>query len=229
MKSYGIVAGTAAALTLAACGGGSQQGSDEPKGNYNVTIEKASFPVSQSLAQQAHLVITVRNTDQRTIPDIAVTITDPTLKTTAQAFAYRLSSPSLPELAYASRPVWIVDQGPDPSGAPKACPPDGGQGYQGNYSTCTGGPGGAVTAYANTWALGPLKPGATATFDWTVTAVHAGAHPVHYEVAAGLTGKAKAVTQGGATPQGTFDVNVHGTPEQSYVNDAGQVVNIPPK
>jgi hypothetical protein len=226
-RSSGIVAGIAAALALAACGGGGQQGADETAGHYSVQVERASFPTTQGLAQQSHLVITVRNADQRTIPDIVVTITDPKLKTSAQAFAYRLSSPSLPELAYPSRPVWIIDRGPDPVGAGTTCPPDGSQHYDNNYSSCTGGPGGAVTAYSNTWALGPLKPGRSATFDWTVTAVHAGTHAVHYEVAAGLTGKAVAVTSGGGTPQGTFDVKIHGTPQQSYVNDAGQVVNVP--
>jgi hypothetical protein len=227
----GFVAGTTAALALAACGGGSQQGADETSGNYNVSVEKASFPTSQGLAQQSHLVITVRNMEtQRTIPDISVTITDPKLGTSAQAFAYRLSSPSLPELAYASRPVWIIDRGPDPSGSSPACPRDAtSQAFQNNYSSCTGGPGGATTSYANTWALGPLKPGATATFDWTVTAVHAGTHTVRYQIAAGLTGKAKAVTQGGGAPQGSFDVKIHGTPQQSYVNDSGQVVNVPAK
>jgi hypothetical protein len=202
-------------LVLSACGGGARQDASEPKGDFNVEVQQASFPTSQSLAQHAHLVIKVRNTGSQKIPDIAVTITDPKLGTSAQAFAYRLESPSLPELAYPSRPVWIIDQGPGPGGC--------------QYSCQQGGPGGAVTAFSNTWALGPLKPGATATFDWTVTAVHSGTHVVHYRVAAGLNGKAKAVLGGGGTPEGSFTVQVHGTPAQSYVNDQGQVVNTPAK
>jgi hypothetical protein len=211
-----IVAGAAVALTVSACGSGARQDANEPSGHFNVDVQQASFPASQALAQHAHLVIKVHNPDpQRTIPDVAVTITDPNLGTTAQAFAYRLQSPSLPELATNSRPVWIVDEGPGPGGC--------------QYSCQQGGPGGAVTAYANTWALGPLKPGATATFDWTVTAVHAGTHVVHYRVAAGLNGKAVAQLASGGPPEGSFTVTIHSTPAQSYVNDQGQVVNVPAK
>jgi hypothetical protein len=210
-----VVAGAAAGMVLAACGSGSRQDAHEPNGNFSVDVQQATFPTIQSLSQHSHLVIKVRNAEpQRTIPDIAVTITDPRLGTSAQAFAYRLSSPSLPELAYASRPVWIIDRGPEQNGR---C----------QYSCQQGGPGGAVTAYSNTWAMGPLKPGQTATFDWALTAVHAGVHEVQYQIAAGLNGKAKAVLAGGGAPEGTFTVTVHGTPQQSYVNDQGQVVNSP--
>jgi hypothetical protein len=81
-----------------------------------------------------------------------------------------------------------------------------------------------VTAETNTWALGSLKPGETATFDWGVTAVIAGTHVIEYQVAAGLNGKAKAVLAGGGQPKGTFTVKISSAPQQSYVNDKGQVV-----
>src|SRR3954468_10806302 len=68
------------------------------------------------------------------------------------------------DLADPTRPVWIVDTDPV----------------------------GGITAYTNTWALGPLKPGRSARFVWKVTAVQPGTHEVHYRVAAGLNGKAKA-------------------------------------
>ena len=51
----------------------------------------------------------------------------------------------------------------------------------------------------NTWALGPLAAGATRTFAWKVVPVKAGTHTVHFAVAAGLAGKAKAtLASGGA-------------------------------
>jgi hypothetical protein len=111
-------------------------------------------------------------------------------------------------LASSSRPVWIVDQ------APGAC----------KYSCQQGGPGGAVTAYSNTWALGSLKPDKSATFDWRVTAIKPGNYTVAWEVAAGLNGRAKARTTNGALPAGRFAVKIASAPQQSYVNDAGQVV-----
>ncbi len=82
-----------------------------------------------------------------------------------------------------------------------------------------------MTAYSNTWALGALQPGATATFNWAVTAVKSGTYTVEYQVAAGLNGKARAVLSDGTTqPIGRFNVTVHNKPAQAYVNDSGKVV-----
>ena len=87
--------------------------------------------------------------------------------------------------------------------------------------------GGAVTYDNNTWALGPLKPNQTATFNWAVTAVKPGHHVIAWEVSAGLSGKAKAVLQNGSIPRGTFPVTISSTPGQSYVAGNGQIVSSP--
>jgi len=84
-----------------------------------------------------------------------------------------------------------------------------------------------VTAYSNTWALGPLKPGQSVTFKWKVTPVKAGMHVVHWEVAAGLNGKARARLADGSVPQGSFTVTIHSKPQQAYVNNQGQIVTSP--
>ena len=76
----------------------------------------------------------------------------------------------------------------------------------------------------NTWAYGRLTPGATATFDWAVTAVTTGRHTLAWVVGAGLNGKAKAVRSGGGTPSGTFTVSITGKPAEAYVNNNGQIV-----
>ncbi len=81
-----------------------------------------------------------------------------------------------------------------------------------------------MTAYSNTWALGSLQPGQSARFVWGVTAVVPGTYVIHYEIAAGLNGKAKARLSGGAIPQGTFTVRISSQPAQSYVNSSGQVI-----
>ena len=169
------------------------------------------------------MVITVRNPGTKTIPDIAVTITDAGAGTSAQPFSEDLH---VPGLAGGSRTVWIIDQAPCPASASditrsgECAPVDGG-------AAQTGGPGGAVTAYSNTWAMGQLRAGHTATFKWGVTAVRPGVHVIHYQIAAGLSGNAKAVSAGGRPLYGTFVVNVATNPSQPYVNDAGQVVNQP--
>jgi hypothetical protein len=159
-------------------------------------------------------VITVRNADTKTIPDVAVTICNQTCTpgagaqgegTSVLAFAQRLD---MPNLASVSRPVWIIDAGPCP--AASVCQP--------------GGPGGGVTAYSNTWALGALPSGQSVKFEWTVTAVKPGTHVVYYEVAAGLNGKARAVDVNGNQPHGAFTVHISKKPAQAYVSDSGQVV-----
>jgi hypothetical protein len=177
-------------------------------------VTTASFPASQRLSEHAHLVLAVRNTGSKTIPNIAVTICNVTCAypapagegTDAAAFAQDLDQTGL---ANPSRPVWVVDR------PPGSC----------NAGCNSGSPGGAVTAYSNTWALGSLAPGHVARFDWAVTAVAPGRHIVAWEVAAGLNGKAKAVLQGGGgLPHGTFTVLVHQAPSESYVNNNGQIV-----
>jgi hypothetical protein len=199
-----------AATALAGCGGGARQDAKEPNGKFPVDVTSATFPASQRLAQHTHLVIKVRNAGNKMIPNLAVTILDPSQGTSAQAFGADLSGAGATAgLASRSRPVWIVDSPPGPC----------------RYSCRSGGPGGDVTAYANTWALGrPLKPGDTATFDWGVTAIKPGRHTVQYQVAAGLNGKARAVLPGGGRPWGTFTVTVAKTPARSYVTDSGKIV-----
>jgi hypothetical protein len=219
-RSGALIVGLGVALTVTACGGGARQDAHEPNRVFHVDVT-SSFPVKQALAESTSLVISVRNTDKATIPDVAVTICNVTCGyskrdlesgygTSVQAFADKINyAPG--QLASDSRPVWIVDRAPNPRGV---C----------GYSCQQGGPGGAVTSDANTWALGPLKPGTTKTFEWKLTAVKAGMHIVAWQVAAGLNGKAKARTSTGAIPQGTFAVHIAQAPQQSYVNNAGQIV-----
>ena len=101
-----------------------------------------------------------------------------------------------PGVADPARPVWIVN-----------LPPANGQ-----------------TAMVNTWALGSLDPGRTATFNWQLTSVRAGRHQIAYRAAAGLNGKARAVTADGGVPAGTISVNVTPKPRKSYVLPNGDVV-----
>jgi hypothetical protein len=63
---------------------------------------------------------------------------------------------------------------------------------------------------------------------WKVTPVQIGTYTVHYRVAAGLQGNAVAVTDDGSDPEGEFIVQIAEAPEQTRVNDAGEVVPIKP-
>jgi hypothetical protein len=202
-----VTAAAAAGLVVAACGSGARQDAQEVKGKFPVRISAASFPASQRLAEHTNLVISVRNSGRRTLPDVAVTILDANADTASQAFGQSVGGTSQ-VLASRSRPIWIVDRPPGPC----------------QYSCKQGGPGGAVTAYSNTWALGALGPGQTAKFKWGLTAVKAGKYRIRYQVAAGLNGKARAVDSAGRQPTGTFRVTIKNAPQQSFVNDQGQVV-----
>ncbi len=203
-----VAAGVASGL-LGACGGGARQDASEPRGNFPVEVSAARFPASQRLSQHSQMVISVRNAGTRTIPDIAVSILDPKRGTAAEAFARDLAGSSAAGLASRSRAVWIIDR------PPGKC----------LYSCQQGGAGSAVTAYSNTWALGKLAPGRTATFMWGVTAVQSGHYALRYEVAAGLNGRARAVGSSGRRPAGIFRVTVRPAPRQAYVDNSGQVVN----
>lgn len=206
----GPLAAVGGAVILGACGGGQRQDVSEPRGSFPVAVSAARFPASQRLAEHTHLIISVRNAGQKTIPDIAVTILDPRNGTAAQPFSQDITGGTGERLASRSRPIWIVDRPPGPC----------------RYSCRQGGLGSAVTAYSNTWALGELRPGRTATFEWGLTAVKSGHYTVEYQVAAGLNGKARATDSHGAQPTGRFVVDVRRQPRGAYVNDAGQVVNV---
>ncbi len=88
------------AALSAGCGGGERQDKNEPKGSYSVEVSKAEFPAEQSLAKESEMSIVVKNTDDKPLPDVAVTV-DRFSKASDQA-----------GLADAQRPVWIVDRGP---------------------------------------------------------------------------------------------------------------------
>ena len=66
---------------------------------------------------------------------------------------------------------------------------------------------GADAAQTDTFQFGSLAPGESKDIIWRVTPVMAGTYTVHYEVAAGLEGKAKAVTPTAGPVKGEFTVD----------------------
>lgn len=188
-----------AGLVAAGCGGGKRQDAGEPSGTFPVDVVKASFPTKQRLAEKSELRIAVRNAGDKAVPNVAVTVESDEANQTATAAAFAEASDQT-GLADPSRPVWVLDAGPQ----------------------------NGITAYTNTWALGPLRPHGTKTFVWHVTAVKPGVHAIKYKVAAGLNGKAKAVLSGGnVEPTGTFTINVSNKPADAKVGDGGQVITSP--
>jgi hypothetical protein len=149
-----------AGLALAGCGS-ERQDADEPEGEFTLEVVEASFPARQTTAQHTTMRIAVRNTDDRDLPNLAVTVATEGSGGGDPAGAFAVASDD-PRLADRDRPVWIVDRGPA----------------------------GGDTANTNTWALGPMFPGETREVEWRLTAVRPGTYTVNYSVAPGLYGKA---------------------------------------
>ena len=188
-----------AAVGLAACGGDPRQDADEPSGNFAVSAD-ASFPAGQKLAKRSTLEIRVRNDENRkALPNVAVTV---------NGFDTRIRQQGV---ADPSRPVFVIN------GRPKSI---------GTFpETKEDGPEGGETAYVNTWALGRLGPGKTKTFRWNVTAVRPGPYRITYRVAAGLAGKAKAVSIVGDNPVGgSFRGTISDKAPQTSIADDGKTV-----
>lgn len=205
----GVAAIALSAAALAGCGGSTIARISGPRGNFPVQV-RASFPSNQTLAQQTDLVVAVKNVGRATIPNVAVTLTNPKYGTAAQALGTLIAptQSGQPIIANRSRPIWIINQGPGPCG----------------YSCKNLGAGAGATAYSNTWALGELKPGQTVRFAWHVTAVAAGSYEVRYQVAADLEGGARATTRNGHPAVGQLTVRISGTPLHPIVKPDGQVV-----
>lgn len=195
------------ASLVAGCGG-TEQNAGEPHGDFPVSVS-SSFPASQTLAEQTSFSVRIKNVGRAVIPDVAVTVLNPKYGAAAQAFGTLIKpvSPGQPLLASRSRPIWIITQAPGPCG----------------YSCKKRGPGGAATAYTNTWALGKLAPGRTAVFRWKLTAVAPGSYTVEYEVAAGLNGYAKAVLSDRSPARGHLDVHISSAPATVTVQSNGKV------
>ncbi len=185
---------------LAGCGGGGRQDAKESAGTFAMQVLHPSFPSAQSIARETRLVLPVRNAGTHTVPNVAVTI---------DSFDY---TSNYADLAADKRPVWAIEQGP---GAVAKRPVE---------SEEISSPGGGQTAYVNTWALGALAPGKTRTFVWRVVPVKAGSYTVHYTIAAGLSGKAKARLSSGGLVQGQFTADIAPAPKLAHVNpDTGRV------
>lgn len=190
---------------LSACGDDDGKTTAENvTGEFPVKVTTARFPTKQLLAGTTNLKLGVENIGEETIPELAFTITTDDGEADG-SFKIQLDEP---ELSNPNRPVWILENKyPREAGTP---PPRGVSG--------------GLRAQTNTFGFGPLEPGETRTIVWRVTPVMAGTYTLHYEVAASLDGKAKAVTRDGGAVKGEFVVTISAKPPKQTVNDKGQVV-----
>jgi hypothetical protein len=189
----------AAAVALALAGCG---GADEPAEHsvtYSVAIPVRAFPARQRLAERVQLRIDVRNEGSRAIPNLAVTIAGDGRSDGVAVEAFGAALEG-EGLSSRSRPVWIVDEAPT-SGE---------------------------TAYANTWALGAIKPHRTRSFTWSVVPVRAGSYTLRYRLTGSTTGRSPLQLADGGAARGTFSVHVSGRPAQVRVTPDGRIVSASP-
>ena len=199
------------ALGASACGSDAErQDADEPEGEFPVEVTSARFPTDQRLAETSNLRLEVRNAGEETVPDLAVTIYTGDEKASGP-FSIRSDQP---DLADPNRPVWILEDG-----YPKLVTADTDLDELDRAPSA-----GAEAAQTDTFSFGSLEPEESRDIVWRVTPVQPGTYTVHYELAAGLTGKAKAVTEDGSAVEGEFVVTISDKPPRARVNDAGQVV-----
>ena len=188
-------------IAAVGCGGGERQDEDEPEGNFAVDVVASEFPKQKKLAQSSDLMITVRNSADDSVPNVAITL---------KGLDYRATQP---DVANADRPQFAINGVPrEIGGFPEAKDAS---------------PRGCDTAYVNTWACGPLKPKEQRTFRWSVTAVQAGDFKINWRVAAGLDGRAKAVAAGGGPPpRGQFSGTISdAAPDVRVADDGHTIVN----
>ncbi len=188
---------------LAACGGEASSDANEAAGTYDVRVTDANFPSEQRLGQTTLLRLGVRNTGKKALPALTVTISVAGKQGQASSLPFGISDPQT-GLAQPDRPVWVLAQG-----YPRlADSPD---------------PAGASTSNRKTFSFGPLKPGATTDAIWKLSAVRAGHFTVLYRINAGVSGSAKAETNGAAAG-GSFTTEISAALPDTEVTDSGEVV-----
>lgn len=193
----------AVAALLAACGGEASSDANQSAGTYHVRVTEASFPTDQHLGQTSLMALGVRNTGKKALPSLTVTVSIAGKEGQASSLPFGISDPQT-GLAQPDRPVWVLAQG---------------------YPRLAGStdPGGATTSNRKTFSFGPLKPGASTAAVWKLSAVKAGKFTVLYRIDAGLSGTARAETNGVAAG-GSFAAEISAVPPDTEVTDDGEVV-----
>lgn len=199
---------SALALFLVACGEEeSVSGANETAGTYRVKVVTAEFPSKQRLGETTLLRLGVRNTGDKALPSLTMTISVGGEEGRASALPFGYRDPS-PELAQPDRPVWALAASyPRLNGSSERA--------------------GAETSNPKTFAFGPLKAGATAEAVWKLSAVRTGDYEILYGVGGGLGGAAKAEASPGTQAGGSFTTTITEVPPDTVVTDSGEVVPAP--
>lgn len=203
------VAAAILSLSMAACGEDDSPPSPDSAratGRYEVKVVDARFPTRQRLGQTTLLRLEARNTGEKTIPSLTVTISVGGEDGQASSLPFAIRSPE-PGLSQPDRPVWVLSEKyPKLDGSEESA--------------------GAETASRKTFVFGPLEADETSAAVWKLSATRTGAYRLLYAFGAG--GAAKAETSSGAKPGGSFTVRISEVPPETVVTDRGEVVEVQP-
>lgn len=191
-------------MLLAACGESSSD--KEPAGDFEVGVTAASFPTLQRLGQTSLLKLSIKNEGEKTVPNLIVSFALAGKRGANSWLPFGVFEPQA-GLANPTRPVWVLaEHFPKLAGSTE--------------------PGGATTSDPKTFSFGALKPGASTSAVWKLSAVREGNYTLRYRVGAGLATDTKAKTSGGVAPGGTFVAEITAATPDTEVTDSGEVVEI---
>ena len=185
-----------------------EQDKYEEAGNYPVRVVSATFPDNQKLAKDSSMEIVVENAGDKVIPNINVTVKCPG-KGLGGSFQTVTADT---DVADPERPQFVVNR--IPTATERVNPP------------LDPAPLERSSALVDTYPLGQLAAGKTATFRWDVTAVKAGPYKLCWRVNAGLYGKAKAIASGDSELpiSGEFQGEISNKAPKARVAEDGKTV-----
>ena len=148
-------------------------------------LTRVSFPPDQRIAKTTDLMLAVENTGEEDDPAARGHDLDDDARLCGREAAGSFNV----QTGTSARPVWVPDGFPKPGRAARE-------------------PGGTEAAQTDTYIFGALPAGRSRTVAWRVTPVRAGDYTLHYAVAAGLAGQAKAVDASGDPAGGELAVTI---------------------
>ncbi|MGI8633476.1 MAG: hypothetical protein ACR2NA_13160 [Solirubrobacterales bacterium] len=198
------VLGLCAAVVLAACGSSPPQDNDNVGGEFPVRVTTSEFPTRQRLARDEELTLAVKNTGDRAINALSITIEVEQDGKALDSFSIRDDQRAL---ADPTKPVWILEDG-----YPRV----------GGDNEVEGA--GADSAKTNTFIFGELQAGEEIEAVWRVVPVRAGTYVVNYEIAPDPEGTGRAVDESGEIARGSFQPTISGEVGRTSVDDQGNIV-----
>lgn len=204
--ALGAVAIVLLLASAAGCGGGSSSSANQEAGKFPVEVTSAQFPTRQHLGQTSLMRLGIRNAGRKALPALTVNVSVGGKEGRGSTLPFAIHDPE-PGLAQPDRPVWVLAARYPRFARSKH-------------------PAGAEGSNQKTFAFGPLKPGATANLVWKLSAVKTGSFVLLYSIDAGIGGQSRAETAGGATPGGSFSVQISSKPYDTEVSGNGEVVPV---